>query len=154
MTQIVMPPIIEESQLVFAEGEAKQILTFFFPTDSEQIEGAQLTRQTRCFAQSLLICAIDSSFAASSSDGLFRSVANAKGGIRALAKRLAANDLQHWWKHTATKDLEHAKVYENVRATIVRNFRPAMLRMVGDDASAIRFAPFPMVNAAPSLAWV
>lgn len=154
MTQIVIPPVIEESQLVFNADETKQILVFFFPAEAAQVDGAQMTKEIRCLAQSLLICAIDSSFAMGFVDGLFQSVANPKGGIRGLAKRLATKYLQHWWKHTTMKDLEDAKVYESVRASISRNFRSTLVLMLAESTAAFRLAPFPMVNAAPSLAWV
>lgn len=154
MTQIVIPPVIEESQLLYSAEETKQILVFFFPVEAPDIEPAQMTKEIRCFAQSLLICAIDSSFAMGFVEGLFRAVANPKGGIKGLARRLATNYLKHWWRNTSMKDLEDARVYETVRATISRNFRSPLKLLLIENSASVRLTPFSIAACGASMAWV
>ena len=154
MTDVIIPPTIDNSQLIFDEAETREILVFFWPSLSSRLNEAEMTSEFRSFAQSLLIAAIDGSYAMGFMDILLTSVANPRGGLKKLGKKLARRYLQHWWKHTSPKDLEDVKIYESVRATVARNFGRVIVLMLSENGAALRLSPFFVATSGPSQVWV
>ncbi len=54
--------VFQESEIIFNEEEAREILIRFFPANRNEIMTASITVELRGFAQALLLEAIDASF--------------------------------------------------------------------------------------------
>ncbi|MCW7538827.1 hypothetical protein OOT46_13345 [Aquabacterium sp. A7-Y] len=146
---IVSPPDISEGDLLFDEVETRQILAFFWPQLKPSIAEMTVTNETRRFAQSILIAAIDSTYALGYVQSLFETVMNPRSGFKGLAsmgKKLAKRYLRHWWKHATAKDLENPRVAEAVRVAIARNYR-SVAEGVVMNVSAPRMTPFHLAGA-------
>lgn len=66
---------------------------------------------------------------------LFTTVANPRGGLKSMGKKLAKGFIRHWWKHVTQKNLEDVKIYDSVRVAISAKFRSDMY-LVDQTASA------------------
>jgi hypothetical protein len=137
MSSILLTPPndIQDIQLIFDDDETRQILIFFWPEKSNNINSLSISTGVRRFAQSILIAAIDASYAMGFIDRLFTTITNPRGGLKAMAKKLARSYVKHWWKHTQQIDLQDARIYETVRAAVARNFRTPIEEFVQGVAS-------------------
>jgi hypothetical protein len=134
---VIIPPVVDEGQLLFDESEAREILVFFWPEMASKINAAEMTIEFRCFAQRLLVAAIDASYAMGFVDSLFTTIANPRGGLKKMGQKLARRYVKHWWKHTRPKDLNNVKVYESVRKTVAFNFASDLNIMLGENSARI-----------------
>jgi hypothetical protein len=116
---LINVPDIADGELAFNEAETKQILKYFWPKYSAQVDQMLVTDDTRRLAQTALIAAIDGSNALGFIDATFSAVARPSSGLKALAKKLATNFTKKWWQHTKPKDLQDAKIYDRVRDQVV-----------------------------------
>ncbi|MCK6435161.1 MAG: hypothetical protein HUU30_20405 [Burkholderiaceae bacterium] len=120
---LIHVPDFGDDELMFDEGETRQILGFFWPGSRSTIHGLDISNDAKRLAQTALVAAIDGSYAMGYVESLFRSVVRPGSGIPALAKKLARRFIKHWWRHATQDDLRDAKVYESVRVDIARTLR-------------------------------
>lgn len=122
---IVTIPDIPDASLIFDENETRAILRFFWPESGATIDGLNVTNAVRSFAQTLLVAAIDGSYAmgyvAAAFDVIRYGITRPGASIVSLARRLARNFIRHWWQHTRQQDLDDVRIYESVRADIARS---------------------------------
>jgi hypothetical protein len=117
-----------EAELMFDEEETKTILQFFFLSDHQAIEAAQITTALRNLAQGLLVAAVDASYAMGWIEQTFRWVTNPGAGMKKALQKLARRAANHWFKHLKRDQLlTDAKIYESVRDQLARNFRSPFL---------------------------
>jgi hypothetical protein len=86
---LIAVPDMADSELVFNDDETRQILKFFYPASAAGIANMTVTNDTRRFAQTLLIAAIDASYAMGYIQALGRTVVHPGSGIKSLAKNWA-----------------------------------------------------------------
>ena len=127
---LVSVPDISDSELIYSEEESKQILKFFWPSLIADVDQITINNDARRLAQTALIAAIDGSNAMGFVDALFSSITRRNKNIASLAKRLAQNFTRQLWKNSQRQDLENAKIYESVRASVARalKWRIEMIR--------------------------
>lgn len=152
-SDIITPPVIEDSQLIFDDKETISILTFFWPSLATDIGRMTVSNEARKFAQALLIAAIDGSYALGWMEALFASVSK-PANLPALGKKLARNFVKHWWKHAKLKDLENVKIYDTVRETVARNFRSSISELLVELRAQVRLQPFVVTSVGNKKAWV
>jgi hypothetical protein len=119
---IITIPDIPDAYLIYNEEETRRILKHFWPDAAAAIDGLKISNNTRRFAQTMLIAAIDGSYAmgymAITFDAVRNGITGTNRDIVVLGRRLARNFVQHWWRHTRRQDLENVRIYESVRADI------------------------------------
>lgn len=127
---LVSVPDISDSELIYNEEETKQILKFFWPSLIADADQMAITNDARRLAQTALIAAIDGSNSMGFVDALFSSITRRIKNIAGLAKRLAQDFTRQLWKNSQRQDLENAKIYESVRASVARalKWRIEMIR--------------------------
>lgn len=123
-TILITVPQIADSELIFDEEETRQILRFFWPTMSKTIDSAKIDNDMRRFAQSILIAAIDGSYAMGFIETL-KSTFHGPGNVvrsarhmKSLVGKLVARSARHWWRHATQRDLKDVKIYDSVRLSI------------------------------------
>jgi hypothetical protein len=151
---MIAPPEIADSELLFDETETRDILVFFWPQQSATICSMTVTDEVRRFGQSILIAAIDASYAMGYVEALFKTVANHRGGVKKLAQKLARRFIQHWWKHAKVQDLRNVRIYEDVRLTISRNYRSAFEILRSAGKARVRTTPVLMAGHVSGRCWV
>jgi hypothetical protein len=131
---------IPPSQLIYNERETKQILSFFWPEYALRIRQLAITDAVRSFAQALLIVAIDSSnsmgYVKDIFDVISRAITRPDTNVEGLAKKLAMNFTNHWWKYTRSQDLQKVKIFETVRVQIARSHRTRLAEFLEGIARA------------------
>jgi trehalose utilization protein len=139
----MVPPRIEDRDLVFDEHETRQILRFFWPNLLPEIAAVSVNNNVRRYSQGLLISAIDASYAMGYLQAMFESLSRPHKGLKAMGKKLAQRFVQHWWRHAQQKDLNDVKIYETVRRTIARSFASDVRLLLGENTLAfLRLPPF------------
>ena len=116
-------PDIDDADLVFNDDETRQILHFFWPSQSATIGQMVIDTESRRLAQTALVAAIDGSYAMGYVEAMFRTLARPGSGIKAMGKKLAKRFVKHWWKHATQNDLNDIQIYESVRAAIASALR-------------------------------
>jgi hypothetical protein len=130
---LVDVPALDDSDLIYSIDETKAIFKFFYPDMSSAIDGAAINDLGRAYAQTLMIAAIDGSYAMSYVDDLFTVLSDIlksgkNPGILSLAKKLGKKFVKTWWKHVRSgSQLEQAKIYVTVRISIA-NAMSTMVR--------------------------
>lgn len=112
-----------------------------------------VTTGARQLAQTILISAIDASYAMGWIEALFRTVSK-PANLAGLGKKLAKNFVKHWWKHARVKDLENVKIYETVRMTVARQFRSDARMFLEGISARLRVTPFVVTSVGATTAWV
>lgn len=114
----------KESELVFDADETREILKFFFPTLTQQIQSVGVTNQIRNFAQALLIEAIDKTYALGYVEVLFKAIRNPGAGMKKILSKIGYKSAAHWFKHATRHDLLlSAKISSRVRDAISWKFK-------------------------------
>lgn len=112
-------------EIYLTQTDAAAVLKFFWPDES--IAASQLTVSDVGFAQGLLVEAIDDSYAEGYVEIVFRLfygyVPENFADIRGVVMKLVRQAAEHWFQHATGKDLKDPKIYENVRASLARNFK-------------------------------
>ncbi len=117
-------PEVSDRNLVLDAQEAFKVFVFFWPSKEDEIENIDFDVDKRKFAQSLLIVAIDGTYAVGYLKGLLEVFyRNPGASIKKLIKKISKKWVKHWWKHATRENLENAKVYESVRASIAYKYR-------------------------------
>lgn len=146
-------PELDASQLLFDERETREILRFFWPGRTKEINSlSTIDDEVRKFAQGLLIAAIDSSYAMGLVHILFDVLRNGRpgfAGLKTMGRKLATRYVSHWWKHTRPNDLMNVQIYETVRAAIERNFKSVMGLLVAERSVAKAAAAFAQLRRVP-----
>lgn len=141
MPVTVTPPDIPDSALIFDAEETRTILCFFWPGEAGAIRDISVSNDVRRFAQTILIAAIDASYAMGFVDALVDSVRSPSGGLKKLGKKLARNFGKQWFKHATQDDLEDVKVYYTVRNVIAIRYRTALLEVMQRMARRLQLHP-------------
>ena len=140
---LVNVPDLPESDLVFDEGETRDILKFFWPTYSSRIDALQIDTAVRRLAQGLLVAAIDASYSLGFIDILFTTIAKPGKSLASMGKKLARKYARHIWKHATQDDLLEAKIYETIRKAVAYQCRYLLeARLNGVANQRNRVAPF------------
>lgn len=105
---ILSLPEIPDSKVVLNEGEARDVLAFFWPSKKPVIKTTTMTMNLRRYAQALLVVAIDGSYLPGYIEILFNLILRRKPGtpIKKLISWVARKSAKHWWEHAAEEDLE------------------------------------------------
>jgi hypothetical protein len=144
---LINVPKIPASDLVFNETETRDILKFFWPMYSARIDAMDIDIGTRRMAQSLLMAAIDASYALGFVDLLFTSVAKPGKSLASMGKKLAKKYAKHMWQHATEKDLMEAKIYETIRKAVAYQCRYLLdSRLNGLARMPGRIAPFYVIG--------
>lgn len=130
---IVSFPDIHEADLVFDDAETRVILEFFWPSRRSRIAAMDVTTDTRKFAQTLLVAAVDASYAMGYLDILVQTLIrrNPRSSMKALVRKLAKRYAKHWWKHATRDDLMDAQIYESIRVAIADKHITAIEERLG-----------------------
>jgi hypothetical protein len=123
-------PDISVAELMFNQMETQQILKFFWPLETAQIQQMKITDDVRRLAQTALIAGIDGTYAMGFMKGTLESVVNPGKSLASFGQKLARSFMRNWWKHATIKNLNEAKVAESVRKAIANTLRPFL-----DDAT-------------------
>jgi len=118
-------PQITDADLVFDEAETRAILKFFWPHLGGRIDTADVGNNLRRFAQTILIVAVDATYALGFVESLVNAVrgpARSAGALVSLGRKLAFGAGRNWFKHASRSDLKHPKVAQSVRLSVARNF--------------------------------
>jgi hypothetical protein len=101
-------------------------LKFFFPNDAPLLPAA-LTPDDCCFAQALLVEAIDKSYAMGYVEAVynafFMKIPDSFSSIQDMVKDFAKEAVEDWFKHATSNDLKDPKIYENVRVSMSLLYR-------------------------------
>jgi hypothetical protein len=150
---LISVPDMADGDLVFDETETKQILKFFWPHKSADIDGMTIDNDARRLAQSALIAAIDASYAMGFIDALGRTIVRPGSGIKSLAKKLGRKFIKHWWKHATQRNLEDVKIYDSVKVTIASKLKFRIDATLQGVALKRGNAPFYATNTSVALIW-
>ena len=127
---LINVPDISDADLIYDELETKQILKFFWPLYSQDIEIMQINNDARRLAQTVFVAAIDGSYAMGFIQAIVQSVlGRPKPNIKSLAQKLGKKFIKNWWKHVNQSDLNDAKIYESIRLSISNSLRTDFLRL-------------------------
>lgn len=102
-------PDFPDAQLIFNADETREILRFFWPARSGDINKATVGNGLRRFAQTVLIVAVDASYPI----GFLKSLLGGAATPPALARlvgKLAWSGSRNWFSHATAKDLRHARI--------------------------------------------
>lgn len=141
---VVNYPDISDADLVFDDEETKDILTFFWPGLGSQIQSMAITNDVRRFAQTLLVAAVDASYAMGYIAILGEVLLRRKPGssLTALVRKLSKKYVSHWWRYATRDDLLEANIYETVRLAIADKQRTSFeLLRGGAGARNVRIPP-------------
>ena len=119
----VVVPELSDAELIFDDGETRQILKFFWPEKADDIDKAPMSNDLRRLAQTMLIAAVDASYAMGWVDATFRSLTRPGAGIKSLCQKLARRCAKHWFKHATQRDLMEAKIYLIVRRQLANSLK-------------------------------
>jgi hypothetical protein len=146
-------PELEASQLLFDERETREILRFFWPSRTRDINTmATVDDEVRKFGQGLLIAAIDSSYAMGFVHILFDVLRNGRpgfAGLKSMGRKLATRYVAHWWKYTRPNDLMSVQIYEAVRGKLADNFVSVIAILMAERSSAKAAAAFAQARRVP-----
>lgn len=151
---LVGVPNFLDSELVYDDKETRQILKFFWPARSADINNLKIDNGSRRLAQSALLAAIDGSYAMGFIQVLGETIVRTGSRIKPLAKKPARNFVRHWWKHTRQRDLEDVKIYDSVRNSIAQNLKSRFEFVVQGLSFKSRNAPFYATNSRVEVIWV
>jgi hypothetical protein len=110
------------SEVRLDNQQAFDVLRFFFQHNAS-INISQITIEDRAFAQALLVEAVDASFHMGFIESIFTSAMSLSPSVKDIIKDLLRYAAQSWFRHATGRDMSDPKIYESVRATLVRNFR-------------------------------
>ena len=135
-------------ELIFSEEETRKILELFFPHLENSIKNITINNTVRGFAQSLLLEAIDASYALGFVEALFSSILNPKPDVLSILRKFAVKAGKHWFEHATEQDLRKIKIYYIVRQRLQVNFKSIMLMLInGMDINGFVFAvPTPTLS--------
>jgi hypothetical protein len=110
------------SEVRLDNQQAFDVLRFFFQHNAS-INISQITIEDRAFAQALLVEAVDASLHMGFIESIFTSAMSLSPSVKDIIKDLLRYAAQSWFRHATGRDMSDPKIYESVRATLVRNFR-------------------------------
>jgi hypothetical protein len=136
---VVTIPPLEDSDLIYTEDETRTIFNYFYPSWSSDIEKCKIDNDGRAMAQTMILAAVDATYAMSYVETVMKFVAgqtkSASRDILKLVRKLGQKMTQNYLKHVKDKkELEHPKIYESVRVSVANNFN----QYAGDYISGTR----------------
>lgn len=141
-TYLVMVPDLSDDELIYDETETRQILTFFYPGFASQIAAMQVDNEARRLAQTMLIAAVDGSYAMGFVDDLFATltsmIVRPNRSIKSLGMKLAKKFVSRWFKHATHSDLKDFKVYDSVRLHVAQSLRRRFDSLILGQAANLR----------------
>jgi hypothetical protein len=135
---LVAVPDFSDSELVFDDDETKLVLKFFYPSSGAAIDNMTVNTDAKRFAQTLLVGAIDASYAIGYIQALGKTVVRPGSGVRSLARKLASRFVAHWFKHATKEDLLEVKIYDSVRNSIAGSVRTGFNLILAEQISRLR----------------
>jgi len=87
---MISVPDISGNDPVFDESETRRILKFFCPHLAQDIDGMSIDKEARRLAQSMLIAAIDRSYAMGFVKATFSALTRPGSGIKSFGKNACA----------------------------------------------------------------
>lgn len=117
-TYLISVPDFSDGELLYSENETRLILKFFYPGQAAAIDGMTIDNEARRLAQTMLVGAVDGSYAIGFIEALVRSLARPHQKIRTLTLKLATRFAKHWYRHATQSDLKEARIYYPVRLSI------------------------------------
>lgn len=121
---IVTVPDFVDAELVFDANEARQILKFFYPSRSAAVESMPIDNACRRLAQTMLVAAIDGSYALGFVHALLASLMPSRHSwLKGFARKLTQGTAKHWFRYATANDLQDVRVYDRVRDQIATNLR-------------------------------
>jgi len=129
-----------KNELIFDDGETRDILRFFFKSETGSIEKMVINDRIRGFAQGLLVEAVDASYAMGFVEALFRATSNPGAGVKKVLSKFGKKALKHWFKHATARDLMQIKIYEIVRRQLELNFKTTFIMIVNGIAKVGKFS--------------
>lgn len=117
-------PVFSDGELILNDLEVKLIFKFFWPELGAPIDQMQVGIAEKKLAQTILVVAIDSSYAIGFMQGLVDGYAKPHAGVVSASKKLAQEYMKHWWKHATKKDLTKIQINESVRKTVAVKWKP------------------------------
>ena len=121
--------LFSPSELKLSNDQACQVLKFFFPNIPfyPPFFPSSLTPADCCFAQALLVEAIDRSYQMKQAENIFNSffmkIPDSWSSVQDMVKDFAKEATKDWFEHAKDHDLLHPQIYENVRKQMFANFR-------------------------------
>ncbi|CAE6950270.1 hypothetical protein [Vibrio sp. B1FLJ16] len=115
--------VFKESEIIFNEEEAREILIRFFPADRNKIMVASITTELISFAQALLLEAIDASFSIGIVKGLWKSTLNPRAPFKKVIEKLITSLGPHFFHHATTQDLRNVEIYQFVVDALNQRFK-------------------------------
>jgi hypothetical protein len=113
------------AEVILTQHQAWAIYQFFWPDCG--VDEANITEDDRCFAQSLLVEAVDASYAMEYVhiiyDVFYWKIPGSFDDIQEMVKDFMKQAAKLWFKHLVGKDIEKPEIYKAVRDTIANNFR-------------------------------
>ena len=141
-TYIVTVPDIADDDLIYDEAETRQILGFFYPGRVSQIATMRVDNETRRLAQTMLIAAIDGSYAMGFIQDLFETVTSVvrkpSRSLKSLGKKLAQKLAKRWFKHATKSDLADVKIYNAIRLDIANNLLRRFEELFDDSSAKLK----------------
>ncbi len=128
--------IFNEKELIFDEAETKSILKFFFKHLGQPIDAAIITRPLQCFAQGLLVEAIDSTYALGYIEILWRASYNPGANMQKALAKIGKKAAVQWFKHATQEDLLKAKISSLVRDRLAYSFMSVFHMMLNGVAKS------------------
>ncbi|HDY7752459.1 TPA: hypothetical protein RQL25_002539 [Vibrio vulnificus] len=127
--------VFQESEIIFNEEEAREILIRFFPANRNEIMTASITVELRGFAQALLLEAIDASFSIGIVQGLWESTLNPRTPLKKIIEKLITSLGPHFFHHATTQDLRKVKIYQFVVDALTVKFQRVFILMLSGIAN-------------------
>ncbi len=127
--------VFKESEIIFNEEEAREILIRFFPADRNKIMMASITTVLRSFAQALLLEAIDASFSIGIVKGLWKSTLNPRAPFKKIIEKLIISLGSHFFHHATTQDLRKVEIYQLVIDALTFKFQRIFILMLSGSAN-------------------
>lgn len=139
---LITVPDIRDADLIYNEDETRRILRFFWPWLASQFDDLSIANDVRRFAQTMLIAAVDGSYAMGYVAGLWDLLSHAlthpNASVLDLVKRLARNYVKLWWRHATKQDLENPRIYETVRNAVAYGNAGLVQDIIAGKLSALK----------------
>ena len=139
---LINVPDLSDDDLIYNENETRVILKFFWPSQANKIDAMTIDNDARRLAQTMLIAAIDGTYAMGYVDILQSTLARPARGIGQLARRLAIRFVRHWWRHTQPRHLENVRIYDSIRDAIAGHLRSRLILLQSGASLKRGNAPF------------
>jgi hypothetical protein len=121
----------QPKEVVLDDAETLAVLRFFWPGRERELRAMTVTTADRAFAQALMVEAADASLTMGVMETVYRRffgrVPRSFGSIASSMLKVLRKAVHNRWLRSSKEfDAAKVKIYENVRATLARNFRSVL----------------------------